>query len=567
MPTAYSYIRFSSRKQADGDSLRRQTELARNFCEANKLTLSTVTYEDLGLSGWDGSNVADGKLGLFLQAIRHDKIKIGSLLLVEKIDRISRDETDRALTIFMDILRAGIKIVTLSPIREYTIENWGLTGRVEVSLLFALAREESTNKSDRLKAVWATRRKEGKSLGGNCPCWLRWNGKTNAYETIPEKVKTIQQIFEWASGGVGIFTIQRKLLAKAIPPISKPRGQTKPGQDPDDREPEWNHHFIWGLLKNRAVTGERILHQIIDGERTPQKSIKGYFPVIVDQNTFAIVQQGMKGRDKLNLTRGRGAKRKANIFQGMMFDARDGGTMTYCAARKGGGKDKYNFMVSANAVGGKNTSCYVAFPYEPLETHLLFVLQGVTASDLEPTTKPTKDELKGKRAQLATCIQSLKEIQEHIRQGKKAKTYLDLIDDLEQHKETLSREVESLEAMTDNGIEKAIDDIQILMDTFYQNYGSEVETQEIRERMRNRIHSIVERINVLFSTHKKTGLGKTGYAWNKRAVIDIVYRNGRTQRTCIEYQHGTTEFADSNKKISLANLPRNFEKTNKEATI
>ncbi|ELO1813420.1 recombinase family protein, partial [Vibrio fluvialis] len=40
MPTAYSYIRFSSEKQKLGQSLQRQTERAKEYAQANGLTLS-----------------------------------------------------------------------------------------------------------------------------------------------------------------------------------------------------------------------------------------------------------------------------------------------------------------------------------------------------------------------------------------------------------------------------------------------------------------------------------------------------------------------------------------------
>lgn len=46
-PTAYSYIRFSSPQQAEGDSLRRQAERAEAYCRRG-WTLSGATYRDLG---------------------------------------------------------------------------------------------------------------------------------------------------------------------------------------------------------------------------------------------------------------------------------------------------------------------------------------------------------------------------------------------------------------------------------------------------------------------------------------------------------------------------------------
>lgn len=44
---AYSYRRFSSKAQAQGDSMRRQTELAEKYCFEHSLELSQKTFEDL----------------------------------------------------------------------------------------------------------------------------------------------------------------------------------------------------------------------------------------------------------------------------------------------------------------------------------------------------------------------------------------------------------------------------------------------------------------------------------------------------------------------------------------
>ncbi|MCE9560760.1 MAG: recombinase family protein [Planctomycetes bacterium] len=49
-PVAFSYVRFSTPSQTQGDSLRRQTEQAAAYCARNNLTLDTsLTLKDLGV--------------------------------------------------------------------------------------------------------------------------------------------------------------------------------------------------------------------------------------------------------------------------------------------------------------------------------------------------------------------------------------------------------------------------------------------------------------------------------------------------------------------------------------
>ncbi|HTH76980.1 MAG TPA: recombinase family protein, partial [Trinickia sp.] len=70
MPTAYSYIRFSTPEQKKGDSLRRQKELSERYAREHDLTLDTSLHlHDLGVSAFDGSNVTRGALGGFLKAV------------------------------------------------------------------------------------------------------------------------------------------------------------------------------------------------------------------------------------------------------------------------------------------------------------------------------------------------------------------------------------------------------------------------------------------------------------------------------------------------------------------
>src|SRR3989442_9719033 len=101
MRKAYSYIRFSDAKQRKGDSDRRQLEKSLQWCRAHQATLDeTLTMRDSGLSAFKGHHLARGVLGQFLEAIRRGRVKPGSVLLIEKLDRLSREEITKALSVF-----------------------------------------------------------------------------------------------------------------------------------------------------------------------------------------------------------------------------------------------------------------------------------------------------------------------------------------------------------------------------------------------------------------------------------------------------------------------------------
>ena len=89
-PRAFSYVRFSSIKQAKGDSLRRQTEAVDRYVKANNLVLDTsLSMKDEGISAFSGANIQEGALGVFLALVKGGKIPKGSVLIVESLRAIT----------------------------------------------------------------------------------------------------------------------------------------------------------------------------------------------------------------------------------------------------------------------------------------------------------------------------------------------------------------------------------------------------------------------------------------------------------------------------------------------
>src|SRR5262249_8853600 len=120
MKTAYSYLRFSDRKQAKGDSQRRQVEWSEQVAAREGWMLDIeLTLRDLGVSAFRGKNAAGGALGQFLRAVEEERVPPGSVLLVESLDRLTRQQAQRACSLFLDILNAGIEIRTREPDRHY----------------------------------------------------------------------------------------------------------------------------------------------------------------------------------------------------------------------------------------------------------------------------------------------------------------------------------------------------------------------------------------------------------------------------------------------------------------
>jgi Resolvase, N terminal domain len=116
--TAYSYVRFSTPEQRKGDSLRRQLAAAKEYADAHGLKLDD-TLRDEGISARKGANRTKGALGAFLKKVESGDVVRGSVLIVEALDRLTREDVVEAHYLFLSIIRAGITVVTLIDGMEY----------------------------------------------------------------------------------------------------------------------------------------------------------------------------------------------------------------------------------------------------------------------------------------------------------------------------------------------------------------------------------------------------------------------------------------------------------------
>src|SRR5262245_42614109 len=88
-PTAYSYIRFSSPEQAQGDSVRRQTALRDAWLTRSGAILDTsLSLRDCGVSAFTGAhrhNPDRHALAMFLKLVEAGRVPRGSYLVIENL--------------------------------------------------------------------------------------------------------------------------------------------------------------------------------------------------------------------------------------------------------------------------------------------------------------------------------------------------------------------------------------------------------------------------------------------------------------------------------------------------
>ena len=162
MPKAISYVRFSTRQQSTGDSTKRQSRLINSWLEQNPgyVLDEHMRFQDLGISGYSGANAKSGAFSEFLAAVESGYIERGSVLLVESLDRVSRQDIDKAGEQLRKILRAGVEVVTLVDGSWYKEESLrDSLSMIKALLVMERAHEVSLTKLKRLLSAWANKRR------------------------------------------------------------------------------------------------------------------------------------------------------------------------------------------------------------------------------------------------------------------------------------------------------------------------------------------------------------------------------------------------------------------------
>jgi DNA invertase Pin-like site-specific DNA recombinase len=377
---AYSYLRFSSPAQADGDSVRRQTALRDAWLKKHpQVHLDTsLRLEDRGVSGYKGRHRKNVRhaLAQFLDLVERGRVPVGSYLIVENLDRLTREEPEESIPVVLSLIKAGVRVVQLVP-AEMVYEPGMDFGRL-MMMLWELARGhgESKRKSGLLLSAWSEKKEVAKMNktphGSMCPAWLEIVGVKSrggsrkdfslaSYRVKADAAAAVRKVFEWCAAGQGTFGIIDRLNREGIPPIG--------------RSGAWHRSYLQLLLDCRAVLGE---YQPMKGKGSARQKdgepIAGFYPAIIDETLWDAAHKAIKDRGRRS---GRPATASKNPFSGLLYDALDGQKLHVSGAR-----GVYKYLVSAASIQKAKGAEWRTFPLGIFVDSILEQLQELKASEL-----------------------------------------------------------------------------------------------------------------------------------------------------------------------------------------
>lgn len=478
MTLAFSYIRFSSKAQELGDSLRRQTELSVKYCQDNDLTLSSQNFEDLGVSAFAGMNAdvaKGGGLGLFLRAVDEGMIPEGSTLLVESLDRLSRNTVDYSMELLLSIIRRGITVVSMidnQVFSQESIKSDRGIGLIISITSFMRAHEESAIKSSRVASAWATKRKKQKIITRICPAWLKVNADMTEYELVEDKVEVVRLVFRLSLANNGLQLIARRLNELKIPLMS---GKLTP----------WKPENVNHLLKNPAVFGRYVATK---AKGVPD--VEDQYPVIVSREEFDKVQEMTSFR-----TGGRkgGRNNIANLFSGKMKCSACGSRMRATSTASDGAT---YYMHCQNAYGHQGCDSTRVY-YGVLESRLLETIFSRT--EIAPKHSPIQLDYKklidDKQAQLDRLVNFLMD-------GSASEAVQRKIPEIEAELETLRRiSAKAINFSPDEMVFSRAKGLYLKL----KKATEADEVYELRLKLQGELSRIVDEVKVAQQNHMKDG--------------------------------------------------------------
>ncbi len=349
MKHAISYTRFSSKRQKLGRSQDRQVDVARRYCEQEGLVLLEEIV-DQGLSAYHGHHLKSGKLGVLLAQVKEGKIPRNTMLVVENIDRLSRETPLDALEIVIQLVKASIAIAVVrddqgSHVRAevYTHErfkksSWDLHGLISE---MQRAHEDSEIKARRARNIWKAKVqaiKAGETGTTRVPGWIEIRDVvrigtrfvSGTRHLHPERAPWVLKMVDWSLGNrtdekgvvveefprVGLTGIAKRLNKAGVPAFQGVYGGKKSVHG-------WSDSSVKLVLTHPALYGAFVFTRKVDGE-VPEP-VENYYPHIISKGRWLLLQQRIRNAPKTG--GGRRRRMVPNLFIGLMKCAQCGGAM------------------------------------------------------------------------------------------------------------------------------------------------------------------------------------------------------------------------------------------------
>lgn len=353
MTRCYVYVRYSTVRQERGSSKERQLQDCRAYLE-RKGWQEVQVIADLGRSAWKGVHLKSGNLGKFSHRIMNGDVEPG-IILVENLDRLSRQKPRITQRWMEDICERGFKIATVKGDRIYDASSLeqNIMDILDVLYQGKAANDYAETLSVRSKASYRERLKvariDNTAITRIGPAWLRPVGKRPniLWEPIPKRVEIVRDIFEKAAAGKPPWSIARDL--NDLSDCSSFTGK------------RWERTAIVKLIRNPAIEGDRVIGEGKNSTPTGEVLHRYYGEPILP---IELVAQAREMLDRRRRGSGRNSGAINNLFGQKIRCGECNGRMMQVGYQS-------RYLVCYEASRGSGCGNRANFKYRPFEAAAL----------------------------------------------------------------------------------------------------------------------------------------------------------------------------------------------------
>ena len=329
---AFSYLRVSSTRQAGEarSGLDRQQDQFLPFCQRHRLTPSVDPLVDAGISAYRGSNRHHGALGRFIAAARDGVIPAGAVLVVEDLDRFSREAPSYAEAQLGELFQLGLALAVVRDdvVIDRSTYDADIGVRLQLLVRRDAAHDYSRKLSERVGAAHErarARERQGEIVNSHCrPPWLDYDELSGAF-TVNDRWPIYRRMIDLCLQGYG------QVRAAAMINDEGHRN-TRGGL--------WSGASVVQVWRDRRLIGERVYGHRRRAGSEQVEVLKGYFPAMLTREEWDQLQAAIAQRSSNRGRAGRGDFRR-NILQGVVFCACGMRRELHVATKPSGRKNSY----------------------------------------------------------------------------------------------------------------------------------------------------------------------------------------------------------------------------------
>lgn len=298
------YARVSTENDEQEDSYERQREHFEEKIMANPKWEYVPGYADWGVTGTKAE--ARKNFMRMIEDCRAGKI---NRILVKSISRFARNTVDTLMYI-RELREMGISVF----FETQNIDTMSASGDVLITILAAMAEQESRTMSTNIKWAYQKRFKDGQVLIN--PATLGYKKDGDEYEIVEEEAEIIRMVFRNYLAGDSVRQIADALNAEGY--MTRKGNWFKPNS-------------ILNILANEKYTGNAILgktfkpdvlskHRVKNEGQAPSYYVENSHPAIISQELFDMVQAEKERRKNLRSTAktGRGKYSRKYVLSGLL---------------------------------------------------------------------------------------------------------------------------------------------------------------------------------------------------------------------------------------------------------